>query len=459
MLRRKAYDLLTEWKGRAHKPLLVKGQMQVGKSYIVEEFARENYAHYVKVDFRRNAEARAVFSRGLGVDSIIGGLEVLYPDAVFEPGSTLIIFDGVQDCLLSYSSLKYFALDGRYDVIAVASLLEIAFRGNEEVSCPSVPAGYTEYLTMHPLDFEEFLWAKGIGDDTIAMLRACIHDRVPIPEDMHLFFDSCFSEFMVVGGMPEAVMEYLDTGRLDRVVGIQERLWDDIGSDIRRYSTPYEAVKTMRCLASIPERLVQSDREFMQGDPEKIWRYLENLAWIRDSGIGNFCYRISSREVSLFANEERGHFRIYFFDTGLLISRYGDPVRKMVVMGESCFYSGAIAENVVAECMVKCGITPRYYSKNSGDNRMELDFVGKIGRDLVVMEVKSGKDREAPSLSKVSSVFKVDRRMMFEDTNIRISDDGVEHYPLYAAAFMDSMGDSMDIDDIPWTEPIDFDTV
>ena len=120
---------------------------------------------------------------------------------------------------------------------------------------------------------------------------------------------------------------------------------------------------------------------------------------------------------------------------------------------------GAIAENVVAECMVKCGITPRYYSKNSGDNRMELDFVGKIGRDLVVMEVKSGKDREAPSLSKVSSVFKVDRRMMFEDTNIRISDDGVEHYPLYAAAFMDSMGDSMDIDDIPWTEPIDFDTV
>lgn len=312
---------------------------------------------------------------------------------------------------------------------------------------------------MNPLDFEEFLWAKGVGDDTIAMLRGCIHDRIPVHEDMHSFLDSCFREFMVVGGIPEAVREYLDTGRLDRVVGIQERLWDDIGSDIRRYSTTYEAVKTMRCLDSIPERLVQSDREFMQGDPEKIWRYLENLAWIRDSGIGNFCYRISSREVSLFANEERGHFRIYFFDTGLLISRYGDPVRKIVVMGESCFYSGAIAENVVAECMVKCGITPRYYSKNSGDNRMELDFVGKIGRDLVVMEVKSGKDREAPSLSKVSSVFKVDRRMMFEDTNIHISDDGVEHYPLYAAAFMDSMGDSMDIDDIPWTEPIDFDTV
>ncbi|MGN0098545.1 MAG: hypothetical protein ACI38Y_04395, partial [Candidatus Methanomethylophilaceae archaeon] len=120
---------------------------------------------------------------------------------------------------------------------------------------------------------------------------------------------------------------------------------------------------------------------------------------------------------------------------------------------------GVIVENVVAECMVKCGITPRYYSKNKGDNRMELDFVVKIGRDLVVMEVKSGKDREAPSLSKVPSVFKVDRRMMFEDTNIRISDDGVEHYPLYAAAFMDSMADPIDLDKLIWTEPLDFDVV
>ena len=174
MLRRKAYDVLMEWKGRVHKPLLVKGQRQAGKFFIIEAFAKSNYPHFLRVDFSRNVEARAVFSEGLCVDSIIRGLGSLYPDAVFEPGSTLIFFDGVQDCLYAYSSMKYFALDGRYDVIAVVSFLEIALRMNEEVPGPSVPLGYTEHLTMHPLDFEEFLWAKGIGDDTIAMLRAGI---------------------------------------------------------------------------------------------------------------------------------------------------------------------------------------------------------------------------------------------------------------------------------------------
>lgn len=146
MLRRKAYDVLMEWKGRAHKPLLVKGQRKVGKSYIIEAFARLNYPHFVRVDFSRNVEARAVFSEGLCADSIIEGLDALYPDAVFEPGSTLIIFDEVQDCLFAYSSMKYFALDGRYDVIAVASSLDIVLGRNEEVPGPSVPVGYTEHL-------------------------------------------------------------------------------------------------------------------------------------------------------------------------------------------------------------------------------------------------------------------------------------------------------------------------
>ena len=173
-------------------------------------------------------------------------------------------------------------MDGRYDVIAAVSFLDIALRRNDENPGPSVPVGYTENLSMHPLDFEEFLWAKGVGDDTIVMLRSYIYDRVPIPEDMHSFLDSCFREFMVVGGMPEAVREYMDSERMDR---------------------------------------------------------------------------------------------------------------------------------------------------------------------------------EAPSLSKVPTVFKVDRRMMFEDTNIRISDDGVEHYPLYASAFMDSMSDPIDIDSLMWTEPLDFDMV
>ncbi len=469
MLRRKAYDVLVEWKGRVHKPLLVKGQRQVGKSFIIEAFARDHYPHSVIVDFREDVRARAVFAGNLDVDSIIRGLEILHPDAIFEPGSTIILFDEIQDCPLAYSSLKYFALDGRYDVIASGSLLGVTLNktNNKEEDGdgievdPSVPVGYTEHLTMYSLDFEEFLWAKGMKDEYISMLRESIHDHVPLSEVMHSAFTSYFREYMVVGGMPEVVQNYVDTKRFSGAIHIQERLLNDAIADINKYNTSINAVKTLECFNSIPKQLAQSNKKFMYsrvdggGSRKSAQKYSENLLWIKDAGYGNFCYKVRSVEVPLTAREDSENFKVYFSDTGLLISKYGRTVREAVAMGDSRVNLGAIAENIVAECMVKCGIVPRYYMKNQGDNRMELDFVAEIGDDLVVIEVKSGKDREAPSLSKVSSVFKVDRRMMFEDTNIRVSDDGVEHYPLYAAAFMDSMGDSMDLDDILWTEPLD----
>ena len=472
MLKRKAYDVLVEWKSRAHKPLLVKGQRQVGKSFIIEAFARENYPHFVVIDFRKHVKAKAVFSGNLDVDSIIRGLEILHPDSIFEPGSTLILFDEIQDCLLAYSSLKYFALDGRYDVIASGSLLGVTLNksktekeGNEMEASPSVPVGYTEYLTMYSLDFEEFLWAKGIKDEHIAMLRKSIHDRVPLSDAIHSVIDSYFREYMIVGGMPEVVQSFVDTKRFNGVIEIQKRLLDGAITDINKYNTPLNASKTKECFDSIPNQLSESNKKFMYsrvnggGSRQSSEKYSENLLWIKNAGYGNFCYKVSSIEHSLIAREDHNHFKIYFSDTGLLMSMYRDDVREAVAMGDSHINLGAIAENVVAECMVKCGITPRYYNKNKGDNRMELDFVAEIGRDLIVIEVKSGKHREAPSLSKVPSVFKVDRRVMFEDTNIRTSDDGVEHYPLYAAAFMDSMSDPIDLDNLIWTEPLDFDMV
>ncbi|WP_400249835.1 ATP-binding protein [Methanomethylophilus alvi] len=467
MLRRKAYDALMEWKGRPHKPLLVKGQRQVGKTFIIEAFAKKNYAYFVNIDFRSDKDARKVFSGNLDVDSMIRGLEILYPDAVFEPGSTLILFDEIQDCPQAYSSLKYFALDGRYDVIGSGSLLGVALNRAEKEErmddIPSVPVGFTEHLTMYSLDFEEFLWAKGIKKEHIDGLRTCIRERRSVPDAIHSAFSSYFREYMIVGGMPEVVQDYMDTKKLGGAINIQNRLLDDIVADINKYNTPINAAKTRECFDSIPGQLAESNKKFMYSRVDggesrnSAQRYSENLLWIKNAGYGNFCYRVSSVETPLSAREESGHFKIYLSDTGLLIGMYGQSVRKAVAMGDSRVNLGAVAENVVAECMVKCGIEPRYYSKNKGENRMELDFVAEIGDDLSVIEVKSGKSREAPSLSKVPSIFKVDRRIMFEDTNIRISDDGVEHYPLYAAAFMDSMGDTRDIDDLLWTEPVDRD--
>ena len=446
--------------------MLVRGQRQVGKSFIIEAFAKENYPRPVKIDFRLDVDARKLFSGNLDVDSIIRGLEILRPEAVFEPGSTLIIFDEIQDCPFAYSSLKYFALDGRYDVIASGSLLGVTLnriRGREEDPedvGPSVPVGYTEHMTMYSLDFEEFLWAKGVKEEHIEGLRECIRNRTPVPDAVHSAFRSYFREYMVVGGMPEAVQDYVDTKRIGGVVRIQDRILEDAIADINRYNTPINAIKTAECFRSIPGQLAESNKKYMYsrvdggGSRNSAQRYSENLLWIKDAGYGTFCYKVSSVESPLSAREESDQFKVYFSDTGLLVGMYGPAVRKAVAMGDSDVNFGAITENIIAECMVKCGIRPRYYNKNKGGNRMELDFVVEIGDDLSVVEVKSGKSREAPSLSKVPSVFKVDRRMMFEETNIRITDDGVEHYPLYAAAFMDSMGRTQDIDGLFWTDAV-----
>ena len=446
VLRRKTYDKLLEWKKRDHKPLLIKGQRQVGKTFIIREFAK-NYSNYVEIDFRSDIYAREAFSGNLDADSIIHALELLHPEFNFEPHSTLILFDEVQDCPRAYSSLKYFAQDRRYDIIASGSLLGVTLHnGNgKEKQESSIPVGYVEHLTMYSLDFEEFLWAKGIKQEYIDELKRCIREKKTVPEIMNSVMSFHFRDYMVVGGMPEAVSKYIDTKMLNDAISVQNNILEDVLADINKYNTASDANKTTECFKSIPSQLAKSNKKFMYsavdggGSRNSAQKYSDNLLWIKNAGYGNFCYKVLSVESPLSAREDRSNFKIYFSDTGLLMNMYGPTVRRnLAIEGEGC-NMGAIAENVIAECIMKCGMVPRYYSKNQNENRMELDFVMELGTELTVIEVKSGKNRESPSLSRVSSVFKIDRKVMFENTNIRVSEDGVEHYPIYAAAFMDAM--------------------
>jgi predicted AAA+ superfamily ATPase len=446
MLRRKAYDHLTEWKNRPHKCLLVKGQRQVGKTFIIDKFAKENYEHYVYIDLSREENMISVFNGNLDVDSIIKAI-MLYrdPDDLI-PGSTLIFMDEIQDCPRARASLKSFTQDGRYDVIASGSLLGIGrkrTKGDSEEHT-LIPMGYEEHMTMHSLDFEEFLWARKIGDSVIEEIRGHIRNGIPLDRPVLDAVNSAFRDFMIVGGMPKAVSRFFAE---KNYAGAGEELKDILAScidDINKYNDGINILKTRDCFLSIPSQLSQTNKKFMfnrisgGGSRVAYETYAENLLWIENAGYGNFCRAVDRPAIPLRGQEIRKMFKVYLSDTGMLTHMYGPNALQAVFNDDPAFNKGALTENVIAECLVKAGYPLYYYRKSGGENMMEVDFVAELGSDLAAIEVKSGKDRTSPSLWKADKVFDIGRKIMFGKTNI-VKEGDVECYPLFTAAFIDEI--------------------
>ena len=238
MLKRKLENFLSEWKKeKGHKPLVIKGVRQCGKTFIAEEFARKNYAHVVYVNFVQTPKAAMAFDNSLEVDDIVMQLSTVVRDAEFVPGQTCIIFDEIQESPQARTALKFFHLDGRFDVIATGSLLGVKGYGKKSagggVERPrSIPVGYEEIVTMYPLDFEEFLWANGISEAVIKKLKKCFADETPIPDLIHQQMKELLLQYCIVGGMPEAVNAFIDTHNLSRVRRILLRIIDEYEDDL-----------------------------------------------------------------------------------------------------------------------------------------------------------------------------------------------------------------------------------
>ena len=255
---------------------------------------------------------------------------------------------------------------------------------------------------------------------------------------------------MIIGGMPQAVQTFIDGNNYNIAGRIIDSLLEAAKADMNRYNNPLNAGKIVSCFNSIPSQLSQSNKKFMysridgKGSRKSGEMYFESLEWIVNAGYCNPCRKVSGLDRPLMSKEIHDQFKAYMSDTGMLIHMYGEDTMRAIYSDDLSYNLGAITENVIAECLMKGGYIPRYYSKNKGEGRMELDFVIDLGSELAVLEVKSGKSREYPSLNKVPEHFHVDRRIMFERTDIHISEDGVEHYPLFTAAFMRSMESSWD---------------
>jgi predicted AAA+ superfamily ATPase len=388
MLKRKIEQLLIDWKNTPdHKPLIVKGCRQCGKTYSVTDFANKNYKNVVYLNFIENPDFASVFSGSLEVDNIVMLLSALLGNrAVFEPGETILILDEIQDCPDARTALKFFRIDGRYDVISTGSLLGVKGYGKRP---KSVPVGSETVITMYPLDFEEFLWANGINDSVIQVLKEQLKNELPVPEALHNRMHQLLLQYAVVGGMPDAVQTFVSTSKMNEVLQIQRDIIRSYEDDMIKYATKKDKPLIRECFRSIPKQLSKENKKFQYNLVKKratAAMFVGSLQWIEDAGMISRCYNLSITELPLDGNAIEDIFKVYMLDCGLFVSMLEDGTQYDILQGNLYSYKGAVYENLIADIFTKMGRKLYYFRKDSG---LEIGFVIRYQGECTLVEVKA----------------------------------------------------------------------
>ena len=388
MLKRRVEEQFAEWKNTInHKPLIVKGCRQCGKTFSVLNFAKKNYKHVVYLNFFENPDYASVFKGALEVDNVVMLLSALLGNAaVFEAGETILILDEIQDCPEARTALKFFHIDGRYDVIGTGSLLGVKGYGKEP---KSVPVGSETVIEMYPLNFEEFLWANGISDSVIDMLKNALKTEILVPEALHNRMKQLLLQYAVVGGMPEAVQTFVDSKQMDKVLQIQRDIVRSYEDDMIKYAEKEDKSRIKECFQSIPRQLAKENKKFQYSVVRKgstASKYAGSLQWIEDAGIIKRCYNLSITELPLDGNAEEDTFKVYMCDMGLFVAMLEDGTQYDILQGNLFGYKGAIFENLIADIFSKMGRKLYYFHKESG---LEVDFVIRHKGACTLVEVKA----------------------------------------------------------------------
>ncbi|MCI7130049.1 MAG: ATP-binding protein [Lachnospiraceae bacterium] len=433
MLKRKIEQRLQEWKRSPNrKPLLIKGCRQCGKTYSVLDFAKKNYKHVVYLNFFENPDYCSVFEGSLEIDNITMLLSALLgSEAVFEPGKTILVLDEIQECPDARTALKFFHLDGRYDVIGTGSLLGVRGYGKEP---KSIPVGYETTIDMSPLDFEEFLWANGISEVVIDSLRKNIRGVTPVPAALHKKMRQLLLQYTVVGGMPDVVQTFVDTKRLDEVLNMQRDIVRSYEDDMIKYANQKDKSHILECFQSIPKQLSKENKKFQYSVVKKgstASKYAGSLQWIEDAGIISRCYNLTATELPLDGNAQDDVFKVYMRDCGLFISMLEDGTQFDVLQGNLARYKGAIFENLIADMFTKMGRKLYYFHKNSG---LEVEFVIRYKGECTLVEVKasSGNTKSTKTILAHPEKYHVNSAIKLGDYNVGRSGE-ILTLPLYMA--------------------------
>lgn len=398
LLKRKIDKYLTDWKNRPdRKPLIIKGARQIGKTRSVEWFAGQNYASVIEINFIEQKKYREIFNDGFEVDAILKNISLLNPELKFIPGNTIFFFDELQACPNCATSLKFFKLDGRFDVICSGSLMGISYN---EIESNSV--GYKEDYEMHSMDFEEFLWAMGYNGEFTADLLSHMLDVRPLSELQMDTLMSLFRDYVIIGGMPEVVSTYVRNKNFSGTLDIQRQLLKDYEEDITKYVEGLDKAKVKAVYNHISTFLAKENKRFQITKIARNARnrdYMGCVEWLADAGVVNVCYCLNQPELPLKGNYDPKMYKIYFKDTGLLIASLDEEAQEDLRANKNLgTYKGAIYENIVGDMLVKQGYRLFYY--HSDRPAIEMDFFIRDADSLIPVEVKAN-DGATASLNRL----------------------------------------------------------
>lgn len=434
MLKRKATDYIENWiKTKNKKCLLVQGPRQVGKTYLVEHFAANHYEDFIEINFKEMPSAREIFTGDLTVDKMVMAIKFRFPEKKLLPKKTLIFLDEIQECEEAITSLKFWAIDNRFDVIASGSLLGIDYK-----RASSYPVGYVDYLKLYGLDFEEFLWAMGISSEMVSFLKDSLSSKAIIPGAINSQMLSYYRQYIAIGGMPEVVQKYVDTKDFREVDKIQKNLLMGYQYDIAHYASAEEKVKAEKCYLSLSKQLLDKENhKFQYKEVEKGGRaqkYYSSIEWLIRADIIHLCRRVTDIKFDLDDYAKDDFFRAYTTDLSLLMAMKDFSIKQHIVENTLTGSSkGGIYECAISDALYKKGYK-LYFYKNETTKR-ELDFIIQNDGKVVPIEVKSSNNR-ANSLSLLMKGNKVSSGYKFIDGNIGISEEGIITLPLYMVAFI-----------------------
>lgn len=433
MLRRKIENTLEQWKSTSgHKPLVIMGIRQCGKTFIVQHFAAAHYKTVVYINFIKQPERINAFVGSKDVNVILLNLSAQIQGVSFTPGDTCFIFDEIQECPEARTSLKFFKEDGRFDVIATGSLLGVQGYGDEkkkqrrrlvelkEPGINSVPVGSEDIIEMFPLDFEEFLWANGLSEDVVETLRKCYREEKPVPAGIHVAMKQFLNLYVTIGGLPEPINVFLKTNNMNEVSKAYKSILKEYRDDMVKYAPDKDKPHIRECFNSIPKQLAKDNKKFQYNKVKPGGRsdtYLGSLQWLEDAGIICRCYNTDITGLPMEGNAKDNVFKVYTADIGLLVEMLGPGVRADILQGNLGGFKGAIYENLMADTLHKKEQNLYYFQKDSG---MELDFLVRINGECVPLEVKA-KTAQAKSVKTVLNhpeKYKVKHVIKFGDFNI-----------------------------------------
>ena len=445
MFKRKIYKELEIWheslkiKKRA---LLIKGLRQIGKTTIAKSFAYNNYENVVYINFMNDTEVKQYFNGNLSVPLLISYLSSYYTNQRFVPGKTVIIFDEIQECSRARSSIKAFMEDGNYDIIATGSL--IGLRGYKK-SNASIPVGFEKVIEMKPMDFEEYLWAIGINENTLKLINNSFNNMESVPKPINDNLMRYFNEYLCVGGMPDVVSTFIETHNLQMVRDFQLGLLESFKDDFAKYLNDEDNTEIDKTLLTkiidvynvIPSQLAKENKKFVYSEISKNARgreYLDAIVWLEEYGLINRAYNLNTLELPLEGNKDKSTFKIYMADTGLFVAMLDERTANSILTGDLNIYKGAIYENIIADSFSKNHKKLYYYTKTSG---LEIDFVTVYQNLLTVVEVKAKNNKAKSLLEVLTNKAKYNVKSNYKLIDGNVGNNGIVNtIPLYMASYI-----------------------